>query len=136
MCFLSKKNWEVEGHEKGRFRTSKDISDIVNNLSPNSSEKGIVMMPLLTCIEPQRYVPPLLHILLGIVNQILKQLFLYLDVVLEKFPDDLKELKRLDIEAEDEHIKALEAEKKWGEVQGVDLATMRSDRKEIIERVY
>ena len=49
-----------------------------------------------------------------------KQLFLHHDVVLENLPDYLKELKKFDTEAEDEHSKALEAEKKWEEVQGVD----------------
>lgn len=76
LCYLSKKEWQVTNHLKGRKRKLKDILEVgwsFNGVRPDRAEKGVIMFPPIDCIEPIRYVIPPLHIMLGITNQILKE---------------------------------------------------------------
>ena len=79
------------------------------NDNPSASAiKGVLVQPIFNCIEPCCCVPPLLHMLLGVTNDILNQFHKCTEIILEKIPPELQKLKLQDLEAEEKLIAAME----------------------------
>lgn len=62
-----------------------DIADGVLTNTPNN-KKGCVDEPLINCIEPIIYIPPILHIMIGMVNKLLDKFFKWVDCMVEEIP--------------------------------------------------
>jgi hypothetical protein len=96
---------------------------------------GVKTKPLIDCIELDRYVVPILHLQLGLVNDVLKNLLAYIDKRrgLETFPPIV-------LEAREEYIQACldlkdckEASVIWDHMYGPILAEKRLYRSQLIE---
>ena len=91
---------------------------------------GVKDAPLLTCVNVDRYVLPLLHILLGVGNRILNNYFNYIDQVvgLEKTPPDVQDKRNnyyIALANLTDHKDAIEL---WNELGGKRLADLRISR--------
>ena len=69
-----------------------------------TSEESVKSYPLLDCIEICRYVFPVLHVTLGVVNRLLKWILDYADLVVEKTPAALTKARAKQMETEHVHL--------------------------------
>jgi hypothetical protein len=96
---------------------------------------GVNTQPPIDCIEVDRYIVPILHLQLGLVNDVLKNLLAYID---ER--RGLETLPVTEIEAREEYVQACldkadckEASVIWDRMYGPVLAEKRLYRSQLIE---
>ena len=79
-CYLRKQEWIVEGYEKGELRT---IENMIEQLEKNLT--GTKRRPF---IPVENYAVPLLHLMIGIFNDIDEYMFSFIDLhILAQDPD-------------------------------------------------
>jgi hypothetical protein len=79
-------NLNVDPSQKWTLKSIKDTAVTLNN---GATELGIKMPPLLTSIRVRMYIIPMLHVLIGIVNQLLKHCLDFVNDTLEDIPESV-----------------------------------------------
>ena len=104
-CRCKKGIWQSCGHPPGIQWNLAEIKRIASTLGgTKTSEESIKSYPLLDCIEICRYIFPVLHVTLGVVNRLLKWILDYADLVVEKTPTALTKARAKQMETEHVHL--------------------------------
>ena len=70
--FLRRKQWQAMDYEKGDPRTIENIMDFANNPKlTGASRMGVKRAPYWPFIPVENYAIPLLHLMIGILNEII-----------------------------------------------------------------
>jgi hypothetical protein len=134
LCQLSRQLWQPKGHQKGTLWSIVLLQTVAEGLreSDNKSCRGVVEAPLFYAIAVRRYVVPILHMTLGVINQLLKDLLDYLDLLLEDLPLDVREARQSLLKAQyDLDVKKQEL-RDWEFQKKEQLATLRLERQLLI----
>ena len=89
-CDLRRAEWIKNNHTAGEWWTLEKMKqvrdDIADGVLTNTSnnKKGCVDEPLINCIEPISYIPPILHIMIGMLNKALDECFKWVDCMVEE----------------------------------------------------
>jgi hypothetical protein len=96
---------------------------------------GVKRFPLLDCIGVDRYMCPMLHLLLGLANDVLNNIFNYADERngLEGVPENIKEARIAVMDARTEYTSFNTALLAWDQLNAGHLATLRLSRCQIRE---
>ncbi len=97
LCNLPNSKWKPHGHEKGTAWTLDRLFQ--TNLRVTNRTKvvdGVKRRPLLTTLEVDRFLPPTMHIMLGIGNNLLDDCLKFLDALngLENVPDNIRQARQ------------------------------------------
>jgi hypothetical protein len=92
-CLLSRPEWQqsaenIEAERTVEFQTNTDtavLSDIEKKMTP-ADKKGVSTAMYYQCLTPQNFVPPLLHLKIGMVNQMWDNLVEWIDKEVEIIP--------------------------------------------------
>jgi hypothetical protein len=104
-CRCKKGIWQICGHPPGIKWNLAEIKRIARTLGgTRTSEESVKSYPLLDCIEICRYIFPVLHVTLGVVNRLLKWILDYADLVVEKTPAALMKARAKQMETEHVHL--------------------------------
>jgi len=94
-CLLSKEEWAKEGHEKGEARTIKNIKQMAADKSKSGAgRRGVKNYPYWDFIPIKRYGLPLLHIWMGIFNNIDDYFMDFVEEHIVKLPPHENKLKQ------------------------------------------
>jgi hypothetical protein len=134
-CDLPRNSWEAAVHTSGDLWTIQKLKDILTGLLDKSLEdsaacrKGVAKEPLFNSIKLTHYVLSVLHIEIGVGNQLLKIILDWIDMRIENIGEE-------ELDASEEYFEALleyEAHddrwKAWKSLKGPELATLRLERK-------
>ena len=70
-CFMRKMQWSVRGHEKGEKRTMAKLLALASDTTKKGAERlGVKFRPYWDFIPIEKYTVPLLHILIGVFNDV------------------------------------------------------------------
>jgi len=98
ICDSSKANWQDVEHAKGDIWMMDKICQVCTTVVAGGVQhvKGIVREPLINCIDVNRYLLPMMHIMMGIGNTVLDHFLDFIDRVpgLEKVPQDIRDARR------------------------------------------
>jgi hypothetical protein len=98
---------------------------VVGTITPtNRSQNGVKTYPQLDCVELERYIFPVLHVTLGLVNRLLKHTIDYADLVVERTPEALQTVRILQIQAAHNYATINQDIADWGICDGPTLANM------------
>ena len=138
-CQLSKSTWSDLNHVRGEKWTLEKMNEVrermVNGDLPDTSEnrKGVVDVELLSTVEVEDYVFPILHCEIGLGNYMLNSFLDWIDYRVENVTEE-------ELEKRNEYSGLLidldELEKELQEFQsngGVEIAELRSNRSEYRE---
>ncbi len=124
-CRCKKGIWQSCGHPPGIQWNLAEIKRIASTLGgTRTSEESVKSYPLLDCIEICRYIFPVLHVTLGVVNRLLKWILDYADLVVEKTPTALTKARAKQMETEHVHLEKKKEITDWGFLNGGTLANM------------
>ena len=116
-CDLSSKEWNDPIHPPGNKMTLEWLQHLASNHKSLSSiqkkkslsdSKGVSMHPLIN-IDPQQYIIPILHLLIGIVNKAWRSLNSFFDEFIDNVSADELKLKE-DIRSYESSIHSIEEE--------------------------
>ena len=85
-CDLTQSEWKEPNAHPGNTLTLSSLqqySNLYASTSKKSDTKGVIMPPQLN-VEPKRYIVPLLHLLIGLVNKAWSSMLLFFDKFVEK----------------------------------------------------
>ena len=133
LCQLSHQAWQAKGHPLGRRWLLTELKAIAATLGGAKSNKGVKMHPMLDCVEICRYVIPVLHIALGLINRLLKSLLDYINQTLEEVPEDVELARNELLEATYEFEEAKRTQAEWAHQNATELSQLRIQRKLLIE---
>jgi hypothetical protein len=103
---------------------------VAGTITPTKkSENGVKSYPQLDCVELERYIFPVLHVTLGLANQLLKHTSDYANLVVERTPEVLQTARILQIEAIKQEIAD------WGICNGPTLANMQLAQGHLDEQI-
>jgi hypothetical protein len=98
---------------------------VAGTITPTKrSQNGVKNYPHLDCVELERYIFPVRHVTLGLVNWLLKHTIHYADLVLERTPEVLRTARILQIEAAHKYATIKQEIANWGIWNGPTLANM------------
>jgi hypothetical protein len=145
LCQLRKLQWQTLDDE-GRARvgdswTIKKIEDIaVSNTESSTTVPvvGIKAAPLLDCIGIDRYMCPVLHLLLCLANDVPNNLFTYVNERngLEDVPQPVKDARTAVFQTCEEYSTFTTALMAWDRLNGGHLTTIRLSRAQIIQWLH
>jgi len=70
-CMMRKMQWNLRGHDKGDLRTIEKIIELANDSTKKNVERlGVKTKPYWDFIPVENYTIPLLHILIGVFNDV------------------------------------------------------------------
>jgi hypothetical protein len=102
-----------------------EIKRIASTLEgTRTSEESVKSYPLLDCIEICRYIFPVLHVTLGVVNRLLKWILDYAGLVVEKTPTALTKARAKQMETEHVHLEKKKEITGWGVLNDGTLTNM------------
>jgi hypothetical protein len=133
-CGLSPKEWSPTGHEKGANWTLQAMAEvrtaIETGVLPDTSanRQGCVDEPLRTCVPIESYILPILHTEIGIGNRLITSFLDWVDLRIEKVPDNEMEERYGVYEAQVEVQIHNEIWDDWVNLKGGDLADLREER--------
>jgi hypothetical protein len=93
LCKQSYQQWQNLNVDPSQHWTLKSIKDTASTLNNGATELGIKKPPLLTSIRVRMYIIPMLHVLIGIVNRLLKHCLDFVNDTLEDIPESVRLLK-------------------------------------------
>lgn len=145
-CLLSRPEWQQSAENIGAERTvefqtttyTAILSDIEKKMTP-ADKKGVSTEMHYQCLTPQNFVPPLLHLEIGMVNQMWDNLVEWIDEEVEIIPLEEKEARtklksaleeRDNAKAEkkdSEKTVEIEIREKNGEIKALKAALRRKD---------
>jgi len=128
VCDSSKVSWQNIDHAKGDIWTLDKIQQVCTTiLTPGQHVKGIVREPLITCIDVNCYMLPMMHIMMGIGNTLLDHFLDFIDRVpgLENVPMEIREARRMMYVAIGNKMDHEEAVTIWSHLDGTRLANFR-----------
>jgi hypothetical protein len=130
LCDLSHAQWQIRNHADGKIWTLETLIAAFNSSGHGRNRvKGVVELPVITCVGPDRYVYPILHGEIGIGNDIIDLFYEYVDKRrgLKSLPESLTEARKvvddlvLDIDDTKEAIDVL------SHLHGGTIAQLRMD---------
>jgi len=128
VCDSSKVSWQNINHVKGDIWTLDKIQQVCTMLvTPGQHVKGIVQEPLITCIDVNHYMLPMMHIMMGIGNTLLDHFLDFIDRVpgLENVLLEIREARRMMYVAIGNKLDHEEAVTIWSHLDGTRLANAR-----------
>ena len=91
-CDLRPAEWIINDHPVGVSWTLEKMKQVRDDIGDGElrntakTKKGCVNEPLIDCVEPISYIPPILHIMLGLGNKVLDDFFKWVDAMVENIP--------------------------------------------------
>jgi hypothetical protein len=123
-CRCKKGIWQSCGHPPGIKWNLAEIK-ITNTLGgTRMSEESIKSYLLLDCIKICRYIFLMVHVTLGVVDQLLKWILDYAGLVVEKTPTALTKRRAKQMETDHVHLEGKKGKTEWGLLNGGMLANM------------
>ena len=81
-CYLRKHEWSVEGHDRGEPRTIENMTEQFEKGLSGSNRRGVNFRPYWDFIPVSNYAVPLLHLMIGIFNDIDEFVLDFIDTLL------------------------------------------------------
>jgi hypothetical protein len=101
----------------------------------NKTQNGVKSSMLIDCVELERCIFPLLHVTLGLANRLLKDVIDCSDLVVEDTPEELKEARHEQTEAEHNHVTIKQETTDWGKQNGPTPANMHVAQGHLDEQI-
>jgi hypothetical protein len=126
-CKLSKSQWSPEGHLKGELWTLQHINDIRDNIEVNNAVEnpatimGCTARPLFQHIPIYNYIISILHIIIGVGNKFVDQLYEWVEERVEQLTAEEREHRNTLVYAQARHEIAEDNLQEWLQNEGVNL---------------
>jgi len=137
-CDLTSSQWKPQHHEKGTVWTLDRLLQMNQQLTDrNRIVKGVKWLPLLTTLEVNWFLPPTMHIMLGVGNTLLDNCLKFLDTLngFENVPDNVWQAWQIFYDLHAIKIDAKEELDAWIEFLGPQLVEYRESRLAIIHYI-
>jgi hypothetical protein len=140
-CMLSKVQWGQRNHEPGELWTIDRIVAIRDRVEQQQlleipeHIKGCTKKPLFDSIPIEKYVVPVLHILIGVGNALVNSVFEFVDERIERLPEELIISRNNMITAEINLEDATEDYNNWLQNDGILLTECMIEKSNIIQQL-
>ena len=126
ICMALKKDWAKEGHSTGEKWTIQKMIDMLGKGNTGTDRKGMKARPYWDFIPIENYIIPLLHVMIGVGNDILEHFMDQYDLNIIKLSTEENKA-RNDVQDFEKNLKAKREElKAWdGSVDGKELKKLK-----------
>jgi hypothetical protein len=126
----------VHAHERGMTWDSEEMKQ--GHAAPsdtNKTQNRVKSSMLIDCVELERHIFPVLHVTLGLANRLLKDVIDHSDLVAKDTPEELKEARYEQMEAEHNHVTIKQEITDWGKQNGPIPANMHMAQGHLDEQI-
>jgi hypothetical protein len=135
-CKLSSAQWQTYEHAPGPKWTIEEHKQVAGTIKPLKRNKnGVKSYPQLDCVELKRYIFPVLYVMLGLANQLIKHTIDYANLVVERRSEVLKRATILQIEAAHKYAAIKQEIADWGICKGPTFANMHLTQGHLNEQI-
>jgi len=138
LCNSTSNKWKPHGHEKATAWTLDRLLQ-TNQLITNRNKvvEGVKRLPLLTTVEIDRFLPPTMHIMLGIGNNILDDCLKFLDALngLDNVPDNVRLARQNFYDLLTIEMDVKQEMEVWVDYWGPELIQLRESRSDVIQLI-
>jgi len=135
VCDIPRMEWQLPGHTMGELWSLQKLHQTHASLDEKTTRiRGVVGKPLIECVDVDRFLPPLMHIMMGTGNMLLESILDAIDKAdgLEDTPASLREKRHEHWTKKKEYNECKEMFSIWSEFGGARLANLRISRTMLI----